>query len=444
MINRIIWWSIGPRMLLRACFVTLLFLPAIIALGLSVIPDEDRILWIVLVPFVHVAGDAISRLLSKWRRWITETLIVMIVLTSVYSVFGMTNAGAVTVLAYGFFMIQGTIRPSNGQLFDVHQAYYAISFFMYLIITFWYRNNTEHEGYVWLMNIAGILTLVLCLFVFNHINMNKESYSDSSSGAPVSRSIVRQNRLLVSIVAILVFLVASISWIGEMLNRVFGSLYEWLRRLLATSPDDNQPIEQPEQNMPDNLMSEPPADHGWFMQLLEKIFMFIGGALAVVLVLWLGYKLLRKLPIIAKLIEQWMQRLSRKERLAASDAGYEDEIEQVEHERGASRLRKWSSSLLRGRTEDMWDKLPDNAARIRDLYRNALLRRERHGYAPKPQLTPRETAVDLQHKKSLAAAELPKPLVELYERARYSASPIDSSEAQQARELEQQLTMKKK
>jgi hypothetical protein len=336
-------------------------------------------------------------------------------------------------------MIQGTSRPANGQLFSVHQAYYVASFVLYLIITFWYRDNTQHEGYLWLMNLAGMLTLILCLFVFNNSNMNRESYTDSNSGAPVTRSIIRQNRLLVSIVAVIVFLVASISWIGEMLRRVYESFIAWLRRLLG---DNQQQIIQPKPAAPDNLMMEPPQDPSWLMQLLEKIATFIGGALVVVLVLWLGYRLLRKLPILACLIERWLQRLSRKERLTASNADYEDEIEQIEHERDMSRLRRWSSSLLRGRTEDRWDKLPDNAARIRDLYRSALLRRERNGYVPKPQLTPRETAVELQHSKS-QAAELPRPLVELYERARYSTLPIDAREAEQARELEQQLIKKK-
>jgi hypothetical protein len=439
MINRDMWWSTGLRMLLRACFVTLLLLPAVIALGLYMIPNEERILWIVLVPFVHVAGDAIGRSLSRWRRWIPETLIVVIILAYVNFAFGLTSVGVITALVYGFFMIQGTSRPANGQLFSVHQAYYVASFVLYLIITFWYRDNTEHEGYLWLMNLAGMLTLILSLFLFNNSNMNRESYSDSSSGAPVSRSIVSQNRLLVSVVAVIVFLIASISWIGEMLSRVYESFIAWLRRLLG---DNQQQIIQPEPAAPDNLMMEPLQDPSWFMQLLEKIATFIGGALIVVLVLWLGYRLLRKLPIVARLIEQWLQRLSRKERLAASNAGYEDEIEQIEHERGMSRLRRWSSSLLRGRTEERWDKLPNNAARIRELYRSALLRRERDGYAPKPQLTPRETAVDLQHSKS-QASELPRPLVELYERARYSASPIDTREAEQARELEQQIMKKR-
>lgn len=442
MINRDVWWNVGLRMLLRACFVTLLLLPIIIALGLKVIPAEDRVLWIVLVPFVQVAGDAISRLLVKWYRWIPETLIVVIVLSYVYYVYGVTAAGFVTAIVYGFFMIQGTLRPADGRMTSVPHFYYAASFLSYLIITFWYRGNTEHEGYVWLMNVGGMLTLVLCLFIFNNSNMNKESYTDNSSGAPISRSIIRQNRLLVSIVAVIVFLVASISWIGETLSRLFDALMDWLRSLFPASKEI-EPIEQPDTpDPPMNLPMEPPEDPSWLMQLLEKIAMFIGGLAAMILVLWLGYMLLRKLPIIARLIEQWLHRLSRKERLAASNVGYEDEIELVEHDRGASRLRKWSSSLRRGRSEDRWDELPDNAARIRDLYRSALLRRERKGYAPKPQLTPRETAVDLQHNNGQAAA-LPKPLVELYERARYSASPIDTNEAEQARELEQQVTKKK-
>lgn len=443
MINRNVWWSFGLRMLLRASFMTLLLLPAVIALAINVIPDDDRVLWIMLVPIVHITGDAISRLLARWWRWIPETLIVVIVLTYVYYAFGLTAAGIVTALVYGFYMIQGTVRPADGRLLSFHQIYFVASFIMYFILTFWYRNNTEYEGYVWAMNIGGMLTLILCLFLFNNNNMNKESYADNGGGgAPVPRSIVRQNRVLVTVVAIIVFLVSSIPWIGELLSRIYDSLIALLRRLFATSSEEEPPITQPEQQPTGNLPMEPPKDPNWFMLLLEKIAMFIGGALVIVIAIFIVYKLLRKLPIIAKLIEQWLHRLSRKERLAASNAGYEDEIEQVEHDRGASRLRRWSSSLLRGRAEDRWDKLPDNAARIRDLYRSALLRRERYGYAPKPQLTPRETAVELQHQKN-HSSELPQPLVDLYERARYSTSAIDSREAEKARELEQQAAKKK-
>lgn len=442
MMNRNVWWSIGLRMLARACFLTLLLLPIIVALALYAIPAEERVLWIVLVPFVHLAGDAISRLLSKWRRWIPETLIVVIVLAYVYYAFGLSGAGVLTAILYGLFMIQGTVRPANGQLLSFHQFYFISSFFLYLVITFWYRSNTEHEGYVWLMNIGGMLTLIFCLFIFNNSNVSKESYSDSSSGAPVSRSIVRQNRVLVTIVAIIALLVSSISWIGEMVSRLYNSFIELLRRLLATSSEDQQPITTPEEEPSNNLVMPPPDDPSWLMQLLEKIVMFVGGIISIILVIWLGYMLLRKLPFIAKLIEQWLQRLSRKERMSATDAGYEDEIEQVEHERGSSRLRRWSASMFKGRTEDMWDKLPDNAARIRDLYRHALLRRERHGYSAKPQLTPRETAVELQHNQGQADS-LPQPLVDLYERARYSSSAIDTREAEQAREMEQQQNKKK-
>ncbi|GMK38790.1 hypothetical protein PCCS19_18440 [Paenibacillus sp. CCS19] len=442
MITSNVWWSIGLRMLLRACFLTLLLLPAVIALALKVIPDDDRVLWMVLVPIAHMAGDGLSRLLARWWRWIPETLIVVIVLAYVYYNFGLSSAGVITALVYGFYMIHGTVRPTNGRILSFREIYYVSSFILYFILTFWYRNNTEHEGYVWLMNIGGMLTLVLCLFIFNNSNMNRESYSDNSGSAPVSRSIVRHNRVLVTVVAIIAFLVTSIPWIGDLVSRVYDALIDLLRRLFATSSEEPPPMEQPEQEPANNLMIEPPKDPSWLMELLEKIAMFIGGVLVVVLTLWIAYKLLRKLPIIAKWIEQWLHRLSRKERLAATNAGYEDEVEQVEHERGASRLRRWSSSLLRGRAEDMWDKLPDNAARIRDLYRSALLRRERHGYSPKPQLTPRETAGELQHNKG-DAASLPQPLVELYERARYSTSPIDTREAEQARELEQKSTKKK-
>ncbi|MBD3919151.1 DUF4129 domain-containing protein [Paenibacillus sp. PR3] len=442
MMNRNARWSIGLRMLARACFLTLLLLPAIVALALYAIPSEERVLWIALLPLVHLAGDAISRLLSKWRRWIPETLIVVFVLAYVYYRFGLTGEGILTAVLYGLFMIQGTIRPANGQMLSFHQFYFISSFFAYLIITFWYRSDTEHESYVWLMNIGGMLTLVLCLFIFNNSNMNKESYSDSSSGAPISRSIVRQNRVLVTIVAIIALLVTSISWIGDMVSRLFDSLTALLRRLFATSSEDPQRATPPEQDPPNNLVVEPPSDPSWFMELLEKIFMFVGGILSVLLVIWLVYTLLRKVPFIARLVEQWLQRLSRKERMTATDVGYEDEIEQVEHERGSSRLRRWSASMFKGRTEDMWDKLPDNAARIRDLYRTALLRRERHGYSAKPQLTPRETAVELQHNQGHAPS-LPQPLVDLYERARYSSSAIDTREAEQAREMEQQQGKKR-
>jgi|GEM_PF-1371499 hypothetical protein len=441
MMNRNVWWSIGLRMLARACFLTLLLLPIIVALAIYAIPAEERVLWIALVPCAHLAGDLISRLLSRWRRWIPETLIVVIVLMYAYYSFGLSGTGILTAVLYGLFMIQGTIRPANGQLLSFHTFYFTSSFFLYLIITFWYRSNTEHEGYVWLMNIGGMLTLVLCLFLFNNSNMKKESYSDSSSGTPISRSIVRQNRVLVTIVAIIALLVSSISWIGEMVSRIFDSLIALLRRLFATSPEDQQPAAPPEEEPSNNLVLEPPNEPSWLMELLEKIFMFVGGILSVILVIWLMYTLLRKLPFITKLIEQWLQRLSRKERMAATDVGYEDEIEQVEHERGSSRLRRWSASLFKGRTEDQWDKLTDNAARIRDLYRNALLHRERHGYSAKPQLTPRETAAELQHNQGHAAS-LPQPLVDLYERARYSSSAIDTREAEQVREMEQQKKKK--
>jgi len=427
--------TIAAHVVLRALFVALLLLPVTTALALYALPNEERMQWLLAVPFVFAAGESLARLLAGRKRWLVDIAALLLVLAYDYSMYGTSSVAVLSVIVYTGIIIYGTLRPKDGSIWSVPPGLFITSFFLYAIVTFFLQAEPDDAFYLRLLNAGGAVTLVVALFLFNRSMVRKESYSDNS-GAAVSRSILWLNRLLVSVLGAVVLIVSFLSdisiWIRRLLSQIINQLKEWL----ASDPSDRK-VGDVTSNLREETGFVEASEPNRWIDLLGTIMLYLGSALAVAAVLWSLYRLARKLPFIVRLFETWIQRMMGKERLAAEQAGYADETEQIDHAPLADRFRRMASGLIPGRLSDEWDRLPDNAARVRYLYRTALLARKRAGYHVKPQLTPRETAHDLRNGGD-TIRELPEPIVALYERARYGASAIGDSEAEAARTLEKQ------
>ncbi|WP_127531561.1 DUF4129 domain-containing protein [Paenibacillus kobensis] len=418
---------------LRSLFIALLLLPAIIALALYAVPDDARLQWIIAVPVVFASGDAMARVFAGKRRWLADTAAVLIVLAYDYWTYGTTSIAVLSAIVYAAIVVSGTLRPRDGSIWSVPPAVFITSFFLYAIVSFVLQKEPDSSFYSRMLNIGGAVTLILALFLFNRSMVRKESYSDNNGGT-VSKSILWQNRILVGILSAVALIVSFLSDISGWIRRMFEQFINQLKKWLDSQPPAAKPgpiSDSGEQA----IMPLDSAEPNRWIELIGTVMQYIGTALAVAAILWMLYKIIRKMPFLARMIEKWVQRMMGKERLAAEQAGYADETEQIDHAPLADRFRRFASGLIPGRTADEWDRLPDNASRIRYLYRSAMQARQREGYIAKVHLTPRETARDL-HDTGSAMRELPETIVNLYERARYGGPDIHDDEAEAARTLE--------
>nr|WP_178943868.1 DUF4129 domain-containing protein [Paenibacillus curdlanolyticus] len=426
--------------MLRAIFISMLLLPAVIALALYAVPTDERLQWILTVPFVFAAGELLARLFAGRRRWLLEVIAVLLALSYVYLVYGTSKVSFLSDLVFVGIIIFGTFRPRDGAVWSAPLVLYIISFLMYALVSFILQEEPNVSFYSRLLNVSGAVTLVVSLFLFNKNAVRRESYADRNGGGGVSQSILWHNRLLVTIIGGLILIVSFLSdisaWLRRLLSQILNQLKEWLNR--APYVDKPGPISNSQEQVLSSLDSGKPSH---WIEMLGQVAIYFFTALIIAAAIWTLYRVIRKLPFVVRMLERWMQRIMGKERMAAAQAGYVDETEEINHTPLSDRFKRFASGLRPTRHADEWDRLPDNAARIRYLYRTALLAREQEGYHPKPHLTPRETAHELKSADA-SIRDLPEIVVTLYERARYGGASIKDSEAEEARLIE--VSTKKK
>ncbi|EFM12326.1 hypothetical protein PaecuDRAFT_1006 [Paenibacillus curdlanolyticus YK9] len=428
------WQHPAARTVLRALLLLLLFLPIAVSLARLALPEDRTVGWLLFIPFVHAAGQTIERLLGKYGRWLTLGLVIVIVLTLSYGWFGFTQAGVLSAIIYGFFGIHGTVLPADGRVSTLPTAMYLFALLLDFICPLLLQNHAGSASYVPWVNADIAITVIVSLFIWNHRHLEREAHPDQKKSG-VARSILWQNRLLVAAMGAVVLFLALLPALSEALRRALTALLHWISQFFASSPGEPKKQQTASMPPPQSALPGKPAEPSNLLLLLERITTYVVVIVVTLLALWAIYKLIRITPGLARMMQQWLQRIRGRERLAAIAAGYEDELELIEPNRSSKRRSSIIGRLLRKQNEEEWSALADNAARIRYLYRTALLNRQNLGYTPKPQLTPRETAEELRQNANEKLV-ISQDIVNLYESVRYGEHPVTDEETATARQLE--------
>ncbi|MCR8631714.1 hypothetical protein [Paenibacillus radicis (ex Xue et al. 2023)] len=407
----------------------LMGLPLLIMMAVYIVPGGISMwLWFLLLPLCYAAGYTGGSLLSLRKRYQLFLFIGIIGALASFVVFD---------TSYGFYLglpIAAWLAARGVKLVTVPWyvlfpvTFYGIALVVYFLCSLIWSYVPILQPYSYLLLWGGLASLAITLLMTNQSNMKQETLSGDKEPV-LATAVVWQNRILIFIVMALILIVVMFRKLQQAVIWLKELLLAWLRELLARNPEP-PPVDKAEQP-PMNLsgLGEGGQAAPWLLWL-EKAFMILIETALVLLLLYILYLIVRKLPGLLKaLYLKLMGILARKETHKGA-GGYEDDVESLMdwkslRDQLAARLKGW----LPHKSEPLekWEELKDNKEKVRYLYRAWILKAVGEGYQLKRHQTPLENTKDIQ-KWDPIKGQSPESLISLYEQVRYGGKAAEDRE----------------
>lgn len=418
-----------PVVLLQAVVEILLLFPLIYIPAYYLLSAESLWGWPALILAGYVLGYSGTRV---WKLSRLASAGLWACITASVLAIAMTGIGPALLFTWPMMFAAGYrgIRMAhNGWDALFPGPYYLAGLLMHggssFVLSFQESVHDLRTMLAW----TGALALIATLLVLNQRMVLEQTLP--GKGAPVlERRVLRHNRALIVILLLITAAVVVLprlqQFVGDMIRRFAAWIAQWFQSTPSEVPPPEPEVIPPTPELP--FGDETPSPSPW-LALLEQIVIYLVYALLIAALVFALYRLGKHLPRLLRKLSAWMnRRFSHRE--GQEMLGYEDEIEQIEHEPAG---RKLLQGLRRRFAVQRDEPAADNAAAVRQTYRRILSRKIREGYHWNAALTPRETGRDLDHWKGTggeAESELPPELIELYEVARYGGRAPSDEEVQ--------------
>ncbi|NIK68002.1 DUF4129 domain-containing protein [Paenibacillus sp. BK720] len=385
--------------------------------------DAFTAVWLLTVPFIYMTGAVWIRKLKNNRR--IYRLLLGILLGAlhaglIYAVLMAVQADlpgaavALPILLGAFTAVRGMGAGTKGWYASFPNTFMFVSVILYTILTIVAHLQEQLQPYFTFLTICGIVALVLMLYIVNERLLSYETQSGGAIQSSTTRTFKRQNRFMLTIVAVLLLLAGLFrqlqSSIESFFHAVMNKILGWMDgsgKPIEEQPSDTQP---PPSGLPPVEAHNPPA----WLERLELVAKYIGIALLIIGVAVLLFFIGRKLyGLLNKMLGRIWERAADSKDAAV---GYTDEVESlVDRTKWSVRLGKSSR-----KKEARWEELSTTGEKIRYLYRRYVAAAVGRGYDYKPHYTVRETASDITawSSKSVSQADADS-LARLYDEARY-------------------------
>ncbi|GIO94181.1 MULTISPECIES: DUF4129 domain-containing protein [Paenibacillus] len=418
--------------LLRAFFNSLveciLYFPVLFIPAYYLFPDSLTWLWPAAAWGAYLIGYAGSAYLRLNRQFkaVMWAAVVSIAL-------GGWILGIDILLAYAIpVLFTASYRGSRMEQIDWSSmfpgTYYLVGLILYGASSFVLAFMDSFRTGIPVLTWFGAGALALTLLIVNQQLVLDETLPGKDQPV-LERRVLRYNRSFVVVLLLIIAAIAFLPQLRHWFEEMARGLTSWLSGLFSAGPEtppESQATPQPppELQLPDSEQKRPSRFMKWLESaLVYGVFIAIGIGL-MLLLLRFG----KHLPKLLGILSKWMNRMmSRQE--AQTSLGYEDEVEDIEHERAGQRLRRALGSMRLSK-KDRGEERHDPNQIIRQMYRRILLQSIREGYNWKAALTPRETENDLKDWQEHSRERMPETLVELYEKARYGNRSLTEEEVQ--------------
>ena len=298
----------------------LLLCPSLFDLRSNVL---DRIISFALF---YVLGCWLRRIWPRQPLSLRHLLFMLISVLYAWAVFGLSAAAAISLPAVWLALVRGGLYAAAPIQFVLTNTYYVVSIMLYFALSVFVRFSAETAPIASLTSWFAMLTLAVSLFMMNQFALNRESLQEEQQRV-VTRSILWKNRLLIILFAGLILLVAGFKQLAEGLQALWNMIVRiivWFLSLGISGEPAQQPPMNP--NLQDMLPMEE-QEPALFWVILERIAMGIALVLAVVVGLFLLYKIGEALISGLKYLYQWLKgRLFTDELEQAAALDYEDEV----------------------------------------------------------------------------------------------------------------------
>lgn len=415
-----------PRVIGQGMVECLLFFPILSIPMAYLIPKLYMIIWPVVLILGYAAGFVGSRLfrLNTYLKSVLWACVISVVVS--ISLFGTSLALFVTVPSLTVACYRGSRMEQNSWYIMFPGQFYLVGLILYGVSSFVLSFMSSFEPYFFILTLAGVLALIVTLFIVNR-NSVEEQTLPGSEGPVIEHRVLRQNRGMILSLLLIIGVIVLLPQMQQWLAALGKSIASWIAGLLSSSPEE---IEPPLENFPaeSNLpfleeVSSPPA----WIKFIEQLAFYAFYFLAAAFIVFLLYRFAKSLPRWLRKMSAWLNRLMLRSPNNEALLGYEDEEIEIEHEKAVNRFKRLLSRVRGNGLFQKNDEPDDNAARIRQLYRNILNRKIQEGYKWQRSRTPRETEQDLKAWKE-AEESMSERFISLYEQARYGHRSISDDE----------------
>jgi len=405
-----------------------LYFPVLFIPAYFLFPDSLRWLWPAAALGAYLIGYAGSALLRLNRQFkaVMWAVIVSIAL-------GSWLLGVDLLLAYAIpILFTASYRGSRMEQINWSSmfpgTYYLAGLILYGASSFVLAFMDSFREGMPVLTWFGAGALALTLLIVNQQLVLDETLPGNDRPV-LERRVLRYNRSFIVVLLLIIAAIAFLPQLRHWFEEMARGLTAWLSGLFSagteTPPETPAtPQPPPELQLPDSEQKAPSR----FMKSLETVLVY-GVFIAIGIgLLLLFMRLGKQLPKLLGILSKWMNRMMSRQETQAS-LGYEDEVEDIEHERAGQRLRR-ALANVRFSKKDRGEERHDPNRIIRQMYRRILLQSIREGYNWKAALTPRETENDLKDWQEHSQEWMPETLVELYEKARYGNRSLTEEEVQ--------------
>ncbi|MGJ9383858.1 hypothetical protein [Salipaludibacillus sp. CF4.18] len=406
-------------------------LPLIIYVWTAFIDHGNMFAWLSVILFMFLAGIVLEWVIPIKRR-------AMYVFLSVIISFLVAMLLTINMLAFiltGLFvmvMIMRGIVYGREEIGDPFSVYYLLSgFFIYFFAFFFYREMADLAPYQTFLTWSGIILVLFTLFQGNQQYLQEVMLSNERK--PYVAKVVRvRNRIAVSILVGLAFLITSAQYIEAFFSRIIVFIASIIP---SASEEEVPPPQQDDRSLPDMGIGEETARTSRFFEILETIVTYIVGVIVIIGILFLLimiYKAFRK-HILA--MTKWL--LAAVTKLGGSSDKKEEELAYVDEKMSIRDWRAWrkenKEKLLDWvstpfKKELKMDDFPSRREKIRFLYRQSLKTEINNGYQFRKDATPFETLQELQSEERHLADFSEQDLAVVYAKVRYGEVEVSDKE----------------
>ncbi|GLX68079.1 DUF4129 domain-containing protein [Paenibacillus glycanilyticus] len=386
--------------------------------------DAYMVTWLLTVPLIYLAGALwITKITTNRRiyRFLLGMLLGAVHTVALYGVLAAFQAdlpGVLIVVPFllsAFTATRGMGAASRSWYISFPNTVMFAGVLLYVVLTIVAHLQDKLQPYFTFLTICGVAAIILMLYLVNERLLSYETQSGGAIQSATTKVFKRQNRFMLTIVAVLLLIAGLFRQLEHSINSFFHAvidkIMEWMKGSgdrVEETPTDPMP---PQSGLPPVEHHDPPA----WLQRLELVAKDIGIAILIigiaVLLFFIGRKLYK---LISKALGRFWERAESGKENAD---GYTDEVESLADKgKWSNRLRKTGKK----RKEAKWEELSTAGERMRYVYRKYVAAAIGKGYEHKPHYTAKETTTDILtwNKKAMSPEET-AALARLYDEARY-------------------------
>ncbi|MCT1398802.1 DUF4129 domain-containing protein [Paenibacillus sp. p3-SID867] len=405
-----------------------LYFPVLFIPAFYLLPESHRWVWPALVLGGYLLGYTGARWFKLDRQFKATLWACLVSITAAIAFVGVDITLAYFIPLIFISSYRGSRMEQASWNLMFPGTYFLIGLILFGVSSFILSFMDSFQGGISSLTWMGAAALGLTLLLVNRQLVLDETLPGNDQPV-LERRVLRYNRwfilVLLLLVAVVAFLPQLQQWVSDMARGIAAWISGWF------SPGAEQTPEPP-------LSSEPPPEMSFFdeetkppspwMKVLEQVLIYGVFTVIGIGMIYVLFRFSKVLPKLYRRFSAWMNRRMNRQNVQPS-LGYEDEVENIEHDPASKRLKRMLSGIRIGGKFRAGEGSEHLNEKIRRMYRMILSRSIREGYNWKASLTPRETESDLKEWNG-RKDRIPQSLIELYEEARYGNRTITEEEVE--------------